>query len=132
GPAALACLRDAVSAGNPFQLAVLDMMMPGMDGAALGAAILADDTLQSTQLVMMTSLGQRGDAARFKKMGFAAYLVKPVRQADLFDCLAVVLAGAKRTEKRALITRHSLKAARRSSARILLVEDNLTNQEVAG
>jgi PAS domain S-box-containing protein len=131
GPAALACLRQAVAAGSPFQLAVLDMMMPGMDGATLGATVLADDTLKSTPLVMMTSFTQRGDAVRFKEIGFAAYLVKPVRQSDLFDCLAAVLNGKQQTEKRALITRHSLEVARRSSARILVVEDNLTNQEVA-
>ncbi|HUA97923.1 MAG TPA: PAS domain S-box protein [Terracidiphilus sp.] len=131
GSTALARMRFAAAAGNPFQAAVLDMMMPGMDGAALGAAILADDALKSTPLVMMTSLGRRGDALRFKEIGFAAYLVKPVRQQDLFDCLVAVLTGEQEPRKRTLITRHSLETARRSSARILLVEDNPTNQEVA-
>jgi two-component system sensor histidine kinase/response regulator len=132
GPAALPSLRSAAAAGNPFQLAILDMMMPGMDGAELGRAILADDTLNSTPLVMMTSLSQRGDAARFKEIGFAAYLIKPVRQSDLFDCLVAVLTGEQKKEARPLITHHSLQAGRRANARILLVEDNLTNQEVAG
>jgi CheY-like chemotaxis protein/HPt (histidine-containing phosphotransfer) domain-containing protein len=131
GSTALACLRYAVASGSPFQLAVLDMMMPGMDGATLGATILADDALKSTPLVMMTSIGQRGDALRIKEIGFAAYLVKPVRPSNLLDCLEAVLAGEQQTEKRTLITRHSLEAARRSNARILLVEDNITNQEVA-
>jgi len=107
------------------------MMMPGMDGATLGGAILTDDALKSTPLVMMTSIGQRGDAIRIKQIGFAAYLVKPVRPSDLLDCLVAVLAGEQQAEKRALITRHSLEAARRSNVRILLVEDNITNQEVA-
>lgn len=131
GSSALSCLRHAVSAKSPFDVAVLDMRMPGVDGAALGSAILGDDTLKSTPLVMMTSFGQRGDALHFKEIGFAGYLAKPVRQADLFDCLAAVLTGAQQTDKRGLITRHSLETARRSNARILLVEDNLTNQEVA-
>jgi PAS domain S-box-containing protein len=131
GSTALTCLRYAVEAGSPFQLAVLDMMMPGMDGATLGHAILADETLKSMPLVMMTSLGQRGDAHRFREMGFAAYLIKPVRQSDLYDCLVAVLTGKRQEEKHTLITRHSLRDVRRSNARILLVEDNLTNQEVA-
>jgi PAS domain S-box-containing protein len=130
GATALTCLRFAVEAGSPFQLAVLDMMMPGMDGAALGRAILADDTLKNIPLVMMTSLGQRGDAHRFKEIGFAAYLIKPVRQSDLDDCLVAVLSGETQEETRPLITRHSLLVARRNNARILLVEDNLINQDV--
>jgi CheY-like chemotaxis protein/HPt (histidine-containing phosphotransfer) domain-containing protein len=127
----LACLRDAVTAGNQFQLAVLDMMMPGMDGATLGLEILADEALKTTPLVLMTSVGQRGDAHRFKEIGFAAYLVKPVRQSDLFDCLTGVLTGEQQDRTRSLVTRHSLREERRSNARILLVEDNYTNQEVA-
>jgi PAS domain S-box-containing protein len=132
GLAALGRLWDAVDARDPFQLAVLDMMMPGMDGEALGRAILADEVLKTTRLVMMTSVGQRGDAQRLKEIGFAAYLIKPVRQADLFDCLAAVLAGeAPVKEERPLITRHSLREMRRGNVRLLLVEDNVTNQEVA-
>ncbi len=132
GSTALTCLRYAVEAGSPFQLAVLDMMMPLMDGAALGRAILEDETIRSIPLVMMTSLGQRGDAHRFKEIGFAAYLIKPVRQSDLYDCLVEVLTGEKQREATAIITRHSLREQRRAQARILLVEDNTTNQEVAG
>jgi len=131
GFAALTCLRQAVAAGQPFQLTVLDMMMPGMDGATLGRAILADAALKATPLVMMSSMGQRGDAHRVKEIGFAAYLTKPVRQADLFDCLGAVLTGERPREVRSLITRHSLREVRFRHARILLVEDNLTNQEVA-
>ena len=132
GSTALTCLRYAVEAGSPFQLAVLDMMMPLMDGETLGRAILEDETLRSIPLVMMTSLGQRGDAHRFKEIGFAAYLIKPVRQSDLYDCLVEVLTGEKQREATAIITRHSLREQRRAQARILLVEDNTTNQEVAG
>jgi PAS domain S-box-containing protein len=131
GPEALVCLRNAAAAGAPFHVAVLDGLMPGMDGAALGRAIQKDDDLKTIPLVMMTSLGRRGDARHFKEIGFAAYLPKPVRQSDLFDCLVTLLGGSCQAETQPLITRHSLRAARRSNARILLVEDNLTNQEVA-
>ncbi len=131
GSTALDYLRYATAAGAPFQLAVLDMMMPGMNGETLGLAILADETLKGIPLVMMTSMGHRGDAHRFKEIGFAAYLIKPVRQSDLLDCLVAVLSGERQKEAGAIITRHSLRELRRGNARILLVEDNLTNQEVA-
>jgi PAS domain S-box-containing protein len=131
GPVALACLQTAAATGSPFHAALLDMMMPGMDGAALGQAIQEHDDSKALPLVMMTSLGQRGDARRFKEIGFAAYLTKPVRPSDLFDCLVTLLAGGRQVESRPLVTRHSLRTARRTNARILLVEDNLTNQEVA-
>ena len=132
GLKALDRLRDAVDVRDPFQLAVLDMIMPDMDAEALGRAILADEILQATRLVLMTSLGQQGDAQRFKEIGFAAYLTKPVRQSDLFVCLTAVLAGKTRQEEeRRLITRHSLREMRLGNVRLLLVEDNVTNQEVA-
>jgi signal transduction histidine kinase/DNA-binding response OmpR family regulator/HPt (histidine-containing phosphotransfer) domain-containing protein len=131
GWTALFCLREAVAGGIPFKLAILDMMMPGMDGATLGRAILADPIVRATPLVMMTSMGQRGDAHQFKQIGFAGYLIKPVRQAELFACLSAVLNGEQPRETAALVTRHMLREVRLSDARILLVEDNLTNQEVA-
>jgi CheY-like chemotaxis protein/HPt (histidine-containing phosphotransfer) domain-containing protein len=107
------------------------MMMPGMDGETLGRAILADETLKATRPLMMTSLGRRGDAQRFKEIGFAAYLVKPVRRSDLFDCLVAVLTGKPAEEARPLATRHGVQEVCHRNARILLVEDNVTNQEVA-
>ena len=127
----LRLLREAVLAGDPYQVAVLDMQMPGMDGEALGKAIKADDTLANTRLVMMTSLGQRGDARRLEEIGFAAYLSKPVLQSDLFDTLAAVLTGESRTAGRKMVTRHSIREIRRGNMRILLAEDNITNQQVA-
>jgi CheY-like chemotaxis protein len=72
GLTALAILRDAEAAGNPFQLAVLDMVMPGMDEMDLGRTILADDTLNKMPLVMVTAFGQRGDAHRLEDLVFAA------------------------------------------------------------
>jgi PAS domain S-box-containing protein len=131
GETALACLREAVDAGDYFQAAVLDMMMPGMDGEALGQAIVADNRLKTTRLLMMTSIGQQADARRFKEIGFAAYLVKPVRQSDLFDCLVAVLAGDQPQQMRSQVSPPSLQKTPLRNARILLVEDNLTNQEVA-
>ena len=67
------------------------MMMPEMDGEELGRRIKADPELAGVRLVMMTSMGSRGDASRLEQLGFAAYLTKPVKQSQLFDCLMVVM-----------------------------------------
>ena len=150
GPAALQALHRAVEAGDPYAAAILDMQMPGMDGSDLARAIRADARLARTHLVLMTSLGSRGDAKEMAETGFAAYLVKPVRQSDLFDCLAAVLAagpavggaavgGAAGTDAREIGAATTELAGappapgpvRRGAARILLAEDNITNQQVA-
>ncbi len=131
GESGLRMLREAAAAGDPYPVAVLDMQMPGMDGATLGEAIKADPVLRDTRLVMMTSMGRRGDARRLEEIGFAAYLPKPVRQSELFDSLAVVLAGAAPRSGRSLVTRHSIREIRRGNLRILLAEDNIVNQQVA-
>jgi len=131
---AIAALREAAEAGDPFHVAVLDMALPDRSGEELGVAIKADPTIRDTILVMMTSVGQRGDAARLEKEGFAAYLTKPVRQSQFYDCLATVL-GRKQARtgprRRSIVTRHSLSEDQRRRARILVVEDNPTNQKVA-
>ncbi len=132
GASALGELRRAATAGEPYQLAILDMQMPAMDGEQLGRAIKAAADLRGTRLVMMTSLGQRGDARRLAELGFAAYLTKPVKQSELYDALAVVLSGAApQAEHAGLVTRHTVHELRRSPVRILLAEDNVVNQQVA-
>jgi two-component system sensor histidine kinase/response regulator len=134
--AALRALREAVKEGDPFRVAVLDMHMPGMDGEMLGAAIKNDAQLRSTALVMMTSGAIRGDATRLERIGFSAYLVKPVRQSQLYDCLAAV-AGRKADSgispdlPAPIITRHTLADRAKQKLQLLLAEDNPTNQKVA-
>ena len=68
GFAALKALYLAKDAGDPFRIAILDMQMPGMDGAALGRAVKADETLKSVQLVLLSSLGQRGEAQQWRRL----------------------------------------------------------------
>ena len=132
GPEALLALARAKDARDPFAAAILDMQMPGMDGEDLARAIKADGALAKTILVLMTSVGQRGDARRMEELGFAGYLVKPGRQSDLFDCLAAVLAGSAATKPAGpIVTRHAIREMRRGALRILLAEDNVTNQQVA-
>ena len=132
--AALDLLRGAAVAGKPFDAAVLDMQMPDVDGLTLGRAIKADPRVASTALIMMTSLGQRGDAKQFQEAGFAAYLTKPVRHQHMHDCLALALGRRSDQESSPpLITKHTIAEAksRRSRVKVLLAEDNLVNQRVA-
>ena len=132
GPSALLALARARDAGDPFAAAIVDMQMPDMDGAGLARAIKADESLKHTRLVLMTSLGRRGDARQMEEIGFAAYLVKPARQSDLFDSLSTVLTrGLASNTAQRIVTRHAVREMRRGAVRILLAEDNMTNQQVA-
>ena len=132
GSAALEFARDAARRGDSFESILIDRRMPGMDGEMLGRAIKSDPVLKDTHLVMLTSLGERGDAERLKNLGFEAYLVKPVRESDLFDTVAMVLAGqTPESGVQPLVTRHAVREARRVAVRVLLAEDNPTNQQVA-
>jgi signal transduction histidine kinase/CheY-like chemotaxis protein len=130
GESALAKLREAAAAGDPFKIALLDMMMPGMDGEHLGMLIREDRALDGTLLVMLTSLGYRGDAARLGQKSFAAYLTKPIRQTHLRGILAT-LSGRGPEDHPGIVTRHSLRDAGQPRLRILVAEDNRTNQKVA-
>jgi PAS domain S-box-containing protein len=135
GLEALTVMRQHVAAGRPFDLVLLDHMMPEMDGAELGRRIKSDPLLSKTHLVMLTSLGMRGDAAQMKKIGFAAYMTKPIKRSRIFDCLLTVFAQAeadpKAVPKADIITRHSLLEAKKKDVRILLAEDNIINQKLA-
>jgi signal transduction histidine kinase/CheY-like chemotaxis protein/HPt (histidine-containing phosphotransfer) domain-containing protein len=131
---ALDMLRAARAEGDPFRIVLTDMNMPEMDGETLGGTVKADPELRDTRLVMMTSYGKRGDAKRLKALGFSAYLTKPVKQSQLYDCLATILGTADplvKAPETALVTRHTVNEARRRRVSILLAEDNATNQQVA-
>ena len=131
GERALTELRRAAADGAPYRVALLDMQMPEMNGETLGRSIKGDPQLRDTVLVMMTSLGRRGDAKRLEQLGFAAYLTKPVRREHLRDCLALALGRRERGIDRGLITRHTLAERSARRVRILLAEDNRTNQTIA-
>jgi CheY-like chemotaxis protein len=132
---ALALMRQAGAAGRPFDAALLDHLMPDCDGAELGRVIVQDESIKSTRLILLTSSGQRGDGQVFADIGFAAYLLKPVTQRDLTECLILVLANTAQSwhlQSQPMITRHALRAQRtQTQNRILLAEDNPVNQKVA-
>jgi two-component system, sensor histidine kinase and response regulator len=128
---ALAELRAAQASGRPFPLVLTDCQMPDMDGFALTEAIRRDPDIIGTAVVMLTSSGQPGDAARCQELGIAAYLPKPISRSDLRGAVLSALDGQSAERDRpALVTRHSLREGHHAR-RILLVEDNKTNQLVA-
>jgi CheY-like chemotaxis protein/HPt (histidine-containing phosphotransfer) domain-containing protein len=136
GATAIQALTIASEKGDPFSIAILDLQKPGMDSATLGQMIKSEERLSGTHLILLTSLGERGDARRFAKLGFSGYLLKPMRQVDLFNVLSETLAGnTPPDEMRPILTRHTAREIIHVSSgavpRILLVEDNRTNQLVA-
>lgn len=134
GAQAIAKLREAVLIGDPYEIALLDMQMPGMDGETLGEIIKSDPALKDVILIMMTSLSRRGDAKRLEDKGFAGYLTKPVRQSQLRDCLVMSLGQAcdqSSWKNKRIVTRHTIAEAKRRRLRILVAEDNDTNQKLA-
>jgi len=130
GMGALRTLAQASAANQPFPLVVTDANMPEMDGFQLAEKIRKNPQLSGTTIMMLTSAGQRGDAARCRELGLAGYLTKPVGQAELLDAVLRVAGSKGSTEKPALVTRHSVRGERRP-LRILLAEDNVVNQKLA-
>ncbi|MGB2669153.1 MAG: response regulator [Candidatus Acidiferrum sp.] len=133
GRAALAQLSAAREAGEPYGLILTDMHMPDMDGFALVEAIRCQPELSTATIMMLTSAGHRGDAARCQELGVAAYLLKPIRQSELREAVARVLGAREHDGAIPLITRFSLQDAREPDTflRVLLAEDNLVNQRLA-
>ena len=129
GESAIAMLDQARAAGCPFPLAILDFQMPGMDGFTLAARIREHPDLRETRLFMLTSAGQRGDAARCKAIGIEVYLLKPVKQSALLEAIARSL-GRPVAPGLAPLTRHWLSESCRK-LRVLLAEDNAINQKLA-
>jgi len=127
--AALESLRVAVAGEHPYSIVILDMQMPEMDGAQLGAAIKNDIGLADTRLMMFTSQGQYGDATKLKAAGFDGYLNKPIDQSIFYNALLQV-AGIT-TAETPLITAYTAVELPKFNARVLVVEDNIINQMVA-
>lgn len=131
GETALQAMKRAQASGTPFSLALIDNMMPGMDGFQLVEKIREDPCLLNPIMIMLTSAGQRGHAARCLELGISAYLLKPINQKLLLDTICAALQKATDVQARpSLLTRHSIReGARRLN--ILLAEDNPINQKMA-
>ncbi len=111
-----------------YDIVILDSQMPEIDG--FGVAERVRGKLPAgTVIMMLTSAGQRGDAARCKELGIHAYLTKPVAQADLLDAIRTALDHG-RSQSKTLVT-HYLIEENRQSLRLLVAEDNPVNQKLA-
>ena len=132
-PEALKALRAAAAAGTPYNLALLDMQMPDMDGLALARAIKADPAIAATHLIMLTSLEPGLSQDELRAIGIDACLLKPVKPWELFDCL-INIVGPPHIENEA---RETPAAPAKPvpdhlhHLRVLLAEDNPVNQKVA-
>jgi PAS domain S-box-containing protein len=126
GVQALEALQRGLEQDRPFDLAILDMQMPGMDGIELAHRIKGDETLGATRLIMLSSLGYPGPEAR--RVGIEVTLLKPVREILLHDAAAKVL-GMSRQDA-GIVPTPPKRAMRRFDARVLVAEDNAVNQKV--
>ncbi len=130
GRAALLAIDREVKEGNSFSLIIVDGQMPEMDGFTLIEEMQKRYDLSGATIMMLTSIGHLGDAARCRDMKLSAYLVKPVRQAELLETICRVLRMSPQKESQEVITRHTLREEKKR-LRVLLAEDNAVNQILA-
>jgi signal transduction histidine kinase/DNA-binding response OmpR family regulator/HPt (histidine-containing phosphotransfer) domain-containing protein len=132
GKPALQRIREARQADRPFDIVITDLLLPDMTGFELARVIRADTSLQPLRVVLMPSFGKRGHAQDAREAGISAYLVKPVKEQELFECLLAVLTQATTPEAEPrLVTRHSIvESGPPRHQRILIAEDNLVNQKL--
>jgi PAS domain S-box-containing protein len=146
GTQALLALHRQNAQGEPFDLALIDMQMPEMDGLALAEEIKSDAPISATRLVLLTSMGRRLSPQELTDAGLEAHLTKPIKQSQLFDCIATVMAKPDESvaeEAAAAETSQVVNGTPPSASplfpetesarqiRILVAEDNPINQKVA-
>jgi two-component system, sensor histidine kinase and response regulator len=141
--AALAALRAAAAAGDPYGVVLTDFEMPDGDGETLARAVRSDPVLRGVPMVLLTSVDQPEGAEHVRAAGFGAYLVKPVRASLLMDALLTVCGARLEGEAGEMVTQATLmgRGSERAQVqpgpgallhvRVLLVEDNAVNQQVA-
>ena len=126
GKEAIDRFNTAFASGTPYQLILLDIQMPELDGYDVAKIIKDAPSGEDARILLLSSIGQRGDADRCRKIGISGYLPKPIKQSDLFDAIMMTM-GLRPEEMPTVITRHKVYEARESFD-ILLAEDNLINQ----
>ena len=134
---ALRKIKKSVEKGNPFDVVILDLLMPGMDGFEIARKIRQDRQNSDMRIILMPSFGQRGHGRIAKKIEIDGYLTKPIKQSDLFDCISAVTSGKQvggdipATIEKQLVTRHTITEERfKNKELILIVEDNAVNQKL--
>ena len=129
GKEALDHFNKAFGSGTPFRLILLDIQMPELDGFDVAKMIKDAPSGEDARILLLSSIGQRGDADRCKEIGISGYLPKPIKKLDLYDAIMLTM-GLGSEEMPTVITRHKVYEAR-GSFNILLAEDNLINQTLA-
>jgi CheY-like chemotaxis protein len=127
GQRALEMLEESKQARNPYAVILLDSQMPDVDGFSVAEVIKRDPELAGATILMLTSGGQQGDAARCRKLGIAAYLMKPVKQSEILEAILLAIGAPSGPSSLPLVTRHSLREERRR-LKVLLAEDNPVSQ----
>jgi two-component system sensor histidine kinase/response regulator len=135
GPPAIQELRRATAAGEPYPLMLTDAMMPEMDGFMLVEELRKEPSAAPRTIMMLTSADRQADAARCRRLGMAAYLVKPVKADELQIAILAAMSGAARDKRIPAASRQEVANAegetKSAKLRILLAEDNPVNQRVA-
>ncbi len=130
GSAALAAMKQAKSAEEPFFLVLLDAQMPGMDGFEVARQIKQDPGLAGTKVILLTSIKQRGDAERCRELCIAGHLTKPIKQSSLFDTIMNVIGTGSMDESRSSLDADNSLHENSQNLHILLAEDNAVNQRL--
>jgi two-component system, sensor histidine kinase and response regulator len=130
GETALRLMEKAMEHEQPYQLLLMDVHMPIMDGFELAQKIRQNSGYKNVKLVILTSAGMRSDAIRCRDLSIEAYLTKPVKQSSLLNAISMVLGTTEPEVPAPLLTHHTLRENMRS-LRILLAEDNIVNQKIA-
>jgi two-component system sensor histidine kinase/response regulator len=134
GEEALKMMRDAAAAGKPYELALLDFQMPGMDGLALARAIKSDPLISLIRLVILTSHGQLLSPTELDQFGIDSCVIKPAKQSRLFNCMTDAMdriAVQTNTVAAAPVAVRLEVSPTLEKTRIILAEDNKLNQKVA-
>ena len=122
---------------NFFDIAILDMQMPEVDGDTLGEELSSMEQCADMKMIMMTSFGRHRNIEKLRKKGFHAFFMKPTTASDLYDALLVLVHDEVIYEVDTILTKDKLHSflpqelENAKNVKILLVEDNITNQDVA-
>jgi CheY-like chemotaxis protein len=112
GKEAIIKAKKAFKSGNPYRVLLLDLQMPGMDGFEVAKKLKDESWGKDIKIILLTSVGQKGDTTRCKELGISGYLLKPVEQSELLDVISISL-GHTPGKKMPVITRYTIQEARR-------------------
>jgi PAS domain S-box-containing protein len=134
GSEAVTALKESAQNKDPYKLVLLDMMMPGMDGEHTTIIIKNTPQISKAAIIILTSLGNRGDVSHLRSLGCDGYLTKPVKQSLLLDTINTVVSEKEKHKDKKhseMVTRHTLFEKKMQNIHILVVEDNPVNQKMA-